>query len=110
MTTILQASNKGFAVSADPDDCHVAVIRGPWYDEDKYERAERVDGHVFCCGFAWPLVEDIEAWVEDGTLGFWRAAEWGPGTAECFECGTIYVDTFDGCFALPRTCAVEDSK
>lgn len=91
---------RGAAVSTNPQVPYVAVVRGPWMDKDRYERATRVNGCVVCphCDLFCPYFEDVEAWTEQD--GVWRATEWGPGTAECLECGAVFVDTFDGCFEL----------
>lgn len=91
---------RGAAVSANPQMPHVCIVRGPWFDDQGHEQAERVNGHVFCprCEIAVPFFEQPEAWIDQN--GEWRATEWGPGTAECPECGCVFVDTFDGCFEL----------
>jgi hypothetical protein len=80
------------------------LLRRPAFDQDGYMRAQRIHGIAQCpdCGLWWPLIEEVEAWVA-GTGehdGKWIATEWGPGTAECIECGCIVVDTFDGCFVI----------
>ena len=102
----------GEAVSIHLDDPLVRVIRGPWFDEDRYEQALRVNGYVVCieCDLIWPVIEGIEAWTEheDGT---WRAAEWGPGSAHCALCDLVFIDTFEGVLVLdPVTCEREGTS
>lgn len=79
---------------------HGAVL---WqhYDDEGYERGERLYGEICCphCGLNWPLVDTPESWIENDD-GTWKAEDWGPGHAECLECGAVFVDTFEGCFEL----------
>lgn len=80
------------------------MLSGPTFDADGYQRAERIHGIAQCpdCGLWWPLIEQVEAWRHG--RGKYRgkhlAIEWGPGTAECLECGVVLVDSFDGCFVI----------
>jgi len=99
MTDILETC-QGDAVSVNPQIPYIAMIRGPWWDVDGRQRAERINGCVVCpdCGLLWPLREEVEAWIKKD--GRWYASEWGPGAAECIECGLVMVDGFDGCHVL----------
>lgn len=72
-------------------------------DRDGHPRGERINGYVECpkCGLAWPLIEEPDCWKNVAIVGeLWVVDGWGPGTAECIECGKLFVDTFEGCFEL----------
>jgi len=77
------------------------LITGPYFDEQGYQRGERINGVVQCpdCGLWWPLVEDVEVWVSGGD-GKWHASEWGLGVANCLECECVIIDSFDGSYVL----------
>ena len=95
---------RGAAISTNPQSPLVRVVRGPYFDDEGYEQAVRLNGCVICtgCDMACPMFEEVDAWTE-GEFGLWYGTEWGMGTAECPDCEKVFVDTFDGCYELIPT-------
>lgn len=86
----------GLAVSIDPQEPLVALLSGPTWDSDGYQRAERINGAVNCpgCGDVLPVVEDVCEW-QQGADGRYHATEWDTGHAWCDQCDLCIVEGFD---------------
>ena len=67
------------------------------FDDDGYERTERVNGSVQCprCELWWPCVEEPEEWVDDNSSSMKYAVSWWGGVV-CCECQLLIVDQPDG--------------
>lgn len=86
----------GLAVSTNTQRPLLALLDGPTFDSDGYERATRINGAFVCpeCDVVWPLVEDVEVWTV-GDDGRWYAKEWGMGHGFCEECQVAVFEGFD---------------
>jgi len=86
----------GECVSINPRQPLVALLEGPTFDADGYQRAKRINGSFVCtrCELIGVLVEDVECWVE-GPRGLWYASEWGTGYGFCDECQLAVHEGFD---------------
>lgn len=82
-----------------PDPFVVRMTKSRHFDDRGYETTKRINGAIQCphCGLYWPIVGDPTAWVERD--GRFNAIEWWD-SAECLECGKVFVDTLDGIHEL----------
>jgi hypothetical protein len=74
----------------------VKVIDGPYFDDDGYQRATRINGAFVCpdCCLVWPMYEDVCAWRKYPD-GKYHAIEWDMGHGECEICGVVVFEGFD---------------
>lgn len=86
----------GLAVSTNPTEPLVALLDGPTFDANGYQRASRINGCFVCpdCDLVWPLMEDVEAWRK-GDDGRYHAIEWGLGYGFCEQCNLAVHGGFD---------------
>lgn len=78
----------------------LGTVKNHGFDEDGYERRERVDAICECptCGKEVAMWSDTEEWTK-GKDGRWHHSQYaGCAMGEC--CGKVLIDTFDGSFVL----------
>lgn len=80
------------------------VLLNRRFDEQHYERGERIGGYCQCpkCGLWWPVVEEPDAWEQRPLEDVWFAVEWWGGCV-CEVCNLLMVSQPDGtpeCYQL----------